>query len=502
MFNSEEIGLAQNLLQTILDKDSQKALDESKTLLDEIFGKKFSNDIEKNGILRYHSLAGQEENIQYWGLLYEGATTSGVYENFSLVAFPDNTDNPTQILLCFGIGTGGITDDASLLGIPGINRSINALLKFIKRENWLVDRTKVFVKDDLTDDSTPLPKEIIDKLGNFSSYEPLWKKYGKYLPSVCVIEKNARGSKAFLSHILLYGKFREWNFKKKYSNLIENWLFPNLIEVWRKYPTIDWLVSYLQQRKYIILQGPPGTGKTYLAEKMAKKMREEGNIQDYEIIQLHSSVTYEDFVEGIKPDTRSNQLVFTEYAGPFLRNVEKAKKLENGYLLVIDEINRGDLAKILGEAIFLLEVGEKRSITLRSGKLLEMPDNFYLIGTMNTADRTIAILDFAIRRRFAFIDIWPSAEQLKQIYSNGNSEVSKKALEYYNKLQNIFFNYATQDDLHLQPGHTYFIAKSMDNLKRKMKYEIVPLLREYLAEGRLAFAKNELQAVIEEFEES
>ncbi|RLF31716.1 MAG: hypothetical protein DRN07_06615, partial [Thermoplasmata archaeon] len=188
MFNSEEIGLTQNLLQAILDKDSQKALDESKVLLDEIFGKRFSNEVEKNGILRYNSLAGQEENIQYWGLLYEGATTSGVYENFSLVAFPDNTDNPTQILLCFGIGTGGVTDDASLLGIPGINRSINALLKFIKREGWLVDGTRAFVKDDLTDDSTPLPKEIIDKLGNFSSYGSLWKKYGKYLPSVCVIE--------------------------------------------------------------------------------------------------------------------------------------------------------------------------------------------------------------------------------------------------------------------------------------------------------------------------
>ena len=129
-----------------------------------------------------------------------------------------------------------------------------------------------------------------------------------------------------------------------------------------------------------------------------------------------------------------------------------------------------------------------------------MPDNFYLIGTMNTADRTIAILDFAIRRRFAFIDVWPSAVQLKQIYNNKNLKVQEKALEYYNRLQYIFFDKAIEADLNLQPGHTYFIAESIDALKAKMKYEVAPLLREYLAEGKLAFAKNELQAIIAEIQ--
>jgi len=208
--------------------------------------------------------------------------------------------------------------------------------------------------------------------------------------------------------------------------------------------------------------------------------------------------------QGIRPNTKSDQLLFRENIGPFIRCVEKSKKSEKGYLLIIDEINRGDIAKILGEAIFLLEPGEKRKITLRSGKKLEMPDNFYLIATMNTADRTIAMLDFAIRRRFAFIDIWPSAKQLQQIYDNNmpdNPQVKEKALEYYNKIQNIFFENATEEDLYLQPGHTYFIAESMDALKAKMKYEVAPLLREYLAVGKLSFAKNELQAIMEEFEE-
>jgi len=505
MFGSEEIKLAKNLLQAILDKDAKNAKNESKALLGKIFGKNFTKEIENNGVLRYNSLKGQDVNIQYWGLLYEGATTSGVYENFSLVAFPDNTDNPTQVLLCFGIGTGGITDDASLLGIPGVKRSISSLLKFLNRENWLVKGTRTFVKDDIADDTTRIPKEIISKLGNFSEYNPLWKRYGKYLPSVCIIENNDEGAKAFLAHILLYGKFRGWSFINGYKKTIENNLFPKLIEVWREYPETDELATYMNQRKYIILQGPPGTGKTYLAEKIAQKLKEDGIIEDYEIIQFHSSITYEDFIEGIIPDTESKQLVFKENIGSFKRCVEKAKNSGKGYLLIIDEINRGDLAKILGEAIFLLEPGQKRKITLRSGKVLEMPDNFYLIGTMNTADRTIAMLDFAIRRRFSFINIWPSAKQLEKIYDSNDSQVDssvkEKALEYYNKIQNIFFNYATDDDLNIQPGHTYFIANTEDELKNKMKYEVAPLLKEYLAIGKLSLAKNELQALIEEFEE-
>lgn len=336
MFDSKEIGCAQKLLQAILKKKHQDALSESKSLLGEIFGKRFSDEIENNGVLRYKSLIGQEENIQYWGLLYEGATTSGVYENFSLVAFPDNTDSPKQVLLCFGIGTGGITDDASLLGVPGVKRSINSLLKFVRRENWLINGTKIFVKDDLADESTSLPKEVISELGNFSNYDSLWRKYGRYLPSVCVVEKNDGGAKAFLSHILLYGKFREWSFKKKYGEMIENNLFPKLIEVWRGYPEVDKLAAYVPQRKYIILEGPPGTGKTYLAEKIAQKLKEDGIVENYEIIQFHSSITYEDFIEGIKPNTDSDQLVFKENIGPLIRNVEKAKNSQKkGYILKI-----------------------------------------------------------------------------------------------------------------------------------------------------------------------
>jgi len=118
---------------------------------------------------------------------------------------------------------------------------------------------------------------------------------------------------------------------------------------------------------------------------------------------------------------------------------------------------------------------------------------------MNTADRTIAILDFAIRRRFAFIDIWPSDKKLKEILEkNGvDGEVQKLAIERYNEIQNIFFEYATDEELHLQPGHTYFIVNSKTALENKIKYEIVPLLHEYINEGRLSLAKDELLGFID-----
>jgi len=371
MFKQNYINLAKNVLQSIQNKSVEESLKSTKTLFQEIFGKSFTEGIDKNGILRFNSLKGPEENVQYWGLLYENAPQSGVYENFSLVLFPDNTENPSQLLLCYGIGTGGITDDAEWLGVPWVKRSINLLLKLIKKESWNVANTATFVKDDITDEYTAIPETIKSNLGNFSNYIELWRKYGKHLPSVCVIEPNDNGAKAFLSHLILYSKFRDWPLRKEFQNVWENSLLPSLVDLWRSYPSVEHLSSYLLQRKYIILQGPPGTGKTHLAEEIAEDLKNKGKISDYEIIQFHASISYEDFLEGMKPDVNSNQLIFKEHRGPLLESIEKAKEAEkrnNGYLLIIDEINRGDLAKILGEAIFLFEPNEERKIKLRSGK--------------------------------------------------------------------------------------------------------------------------------------
>ncbi len=501
MFGQDELNRAVSLLNHILKKDSDSALSSAKELCELCFGKSFAREVENNGVLRHRSLTGPEDNIQYFGILYENAPLSGIYENFSLVLFPDNSDNPTQLLLCYGIGTGGITDDAELLAVPWVQRSIKLLLKFIQNEKWNVEDTITFVKDNLTDEFSSIPDTIRVSLGNFARYDGLWKKYGKYLPSVCVIDVNENGARTFLSHLILYAKIRNWPLLTNFERFWQNNLFPKIMSVWRDYPTVEKLSNYLLERKYLILQGPPGTGKTYYAEKIAENLKSQSNIGGYDIIQFHPSTSYEDFVEGIKPDTTANELIFRKYNGPLLEVISKVMD-DKGYLLIVDEINRGDLAKILGEAIFLFEPGEERKIKLRSGIEIKMPRNFYLLGTMNTADRTIAILDFAIRRRFAFVNIYPYLEKLENILNekNANEETKNLAIQYFNVIQEIFFKYASDEELNLQPGHTYFIATSKSELVRRLKYELVPLLKEYLIEGRLSLAKNEILAIIDKIE--
>jgi len=500
MFTQKDQKKALKLLTSIQDCNADNALKNSEELLNDVFGTKFTEGIGKNGVLRYNSLSGSDESVKYWGLLYEGATTGGPYENFSLVVFPYNTEQgkSDHLLLSFGIGTGGITDDASWLETPWVQRSIHTLLRLVNDNKWNRNNTKTFVKDDLLEENTPIPDDIIAYTGDYSDYSILWKKYGDYLPSICVIDANENGAQAFLAHLLLYGNFRDWKILKHYQDILNSNLFPSLFSKWRKYPNTEDLKQYTLERKYIILQGPPGTGKTYLAEQIASSLKSDNKIEEYDSIQFHPSINYEDFVVGLKPDTTNdNQLVFKKKKGPLVNAIEKAHNSDKGYLLIIDEINRGDIAKVLGEAINLFEIGVKREITLRNGEKCKMPDNLYVIGTMNTADRSIAILDYAVRRRFAFIDIWPSKEILEDLIED--DEVREIAKKYFGKLQTIFFKYANDIDLHLQPGHSYFYANNRAQLERKLKNEVSTLLNEYINEGRLPLAKNQLKALIEDF---
>lgn len=166
---------------------------------------------------------------------------------------------------------------------------------------------------------------------------------------------------------------------------------------------------------------------------------------------------------------------------------EALKNPSKPYLLHIDEINRADLSKVLGEAIFLLEAhsDEKRGLDLPYNfgapfeNKFELPANLHILGTMNSADRSIAIVDVAVRRRFAFIKLWP---QISVVEKYGGAIIQ----EAFKKILSIFVEHAGEDAFNLVPGHSYFLEKDDQKASQHLKVNLSPLIEEYLAQGYVA----------------
>ena len=168
---------------------------------------------------------------------------------------------------------------------------------------------------------------------------------------------------------------------------------------------IETLLS-LNDKRQVIFQGPPGTGKTYVARKLAECLA--GSAERVRLVQFHPSYAYEDFVQGFRPQRDGDQLGFELRNGPLLEMAAAAEKArDEKHFLVIDEINRGNLAKVFGELYFLLEYRDEKMRLQYSDRPFSLPANLYIIGTMNTADRSIALVDLALRRRFHFVEFHP-----------------------------------------------------------------------------------------------
>lgn len=238
----------------------------------------------------------------------------------------------------------------------------------------------------------------------------------------------------------------------------------------------------LDERKQIVLYGPPGTGKTFLAQKLAEQLVGQEQVR---LVQFHPAYSYEDFFEGYRPEQgEGGSIGFRLRSGPLRRLAsDAAEHRDEAFVLIIDEINRADLAKVFGELYFLLEYRKEAVQLMYSGSddSFSLPDNLYIIGTMNTADRSIALVDAAMRRRFGFVALDMSAGPTKSLLRNwsikqGLPLLAADLLEELNR---------RLDDPDFQVGPSYFMKRrdrdafSMARLEMIWESDILPLLQEH-----------------------
>ncbi|MEG5036402.1 AAA family ATPase [Microcoleus sp. AT3-D2] len=232
-------------------------------------------------------------------------------------------------------------------------------------------------------------------------------------------------------------------------------------------------IRTINRKQQAIIQGPPGTGKTFLAQKLAQYLIGGGDGFS-DIIQFHPAYTYEDFIQGIRPQSQDGELTYPIVPGRFLEFCTKAESCQDTCVLIIDEINRANLSQVFGELMYLLD-DRDRTVKLASGEEFIIPTNVRIIGTMNTADRSIALVDNALRRRFAFIPVYPNYEVLRQYHQREETGFP------VNKLTSILedVNRAINNK-HYELGISFFLTKTLaEDIQDIWQMEIEPYLEEY-----------------------
>ena len=239
---------------------------------------------------------------------------------------------------------------------------------------------------------------------------------------------------------------------------------------------IEWLLS---DKKQVIFQGPPGTGKTHVAQALAECLA--GSPDRVRLVQFHPSYAYEDFVQGFRPTLEGGRHGFELREGPLLEMARRAREADDEiHILVIDEINRGNLAKVFGELYFLLEYRDVEMRLQYSDESFSLPENLWIIGTMNTADRSIALVDLALRRRFHFVEFHPDKAPVQGLLRSWLAEKAS-GMEWVADV--VDRANEKLSDRHAAIGPTYFMRK--DGLDEEMvgliwEHNVLPYIEEQL----------------------
>jgi 5-methylcytosine-specific restriction protein B len=437
--------------------------------------------------------------VPYIALIAPDQDTSGPYGGMSFVIFPSDAPGPPMI--CMVVGTQSIAPDDLTLGRPGHARQCRAITR------WLASMPEsgfAWAKRDPVDTGEKLPIAVRNRL-------LLWgnsmEKYGQvlyacYAPIESEIPARQNALElAITVFIDLFMDERGIDRKSATESVAQatksQWM-AHLMP-----PTNSTAVAkLLESRRFVVLEGPPGTGKTRLAKGLLQS-NYQGNGQ---VIQFPAGTTYESFLGGLRPviDDSVQGVRFAPAGGHLLRAVAQAKaRPDQSYLLVIDEINRADLAKVLGECLYLFEPGDAdRQVELEhvfteiGGHTLRLPLNLFVLGTMNTADRSIALMDVAVRRRFAFLTMWPEIGVLSD-----RAKACDLMEQSFTQLLDIFVTHAADDGFQLLPGHAYFLESDVEKAKTKLQTELKPLLLEYIAQGHVSGFRDEIHAYIDSLPE-
>lgn len=430
------------------------------------------------------NLPKSREGAMYAGLITsEGNEQSGPYQGTSFVWFPGEGGSVVVLV----IGTDGFGADTPILGRPGHARRLRALSRLHDGQTW--------VKPDLLDLSSEVPESVVR---SWPPIEAALRAYTRFIYAATAVRSpdDAQRVEDILDLFLFEhgtpltgAAARRWDGRQ--LDLLAR-IFPSV--------KADDVAALLRERRFVILEGPPGTGKTRLALEVGRA------VGSHDFIQFHPARTYEDFVVGLFPRPSGDGLGFEVRPGDLLRANRQA--LDNEHVLIIDEVNRADLGRVLGEAVTLFEVGESdRQVRLPytpegSDDAFQLAPELLVLGTRNTADRAIARIDLAIRRRFAFVEVWPS---LQVVEDSGAPEF---AIRVFEDVVHTFTELVDDDGLRLIPGHAYFLDPRPDlgeagrdeRIARRLHLELVPLLRDYVDEKLLGPATTDIAGLADRIE--
>jgi len=423
-----------------------------------------------NAVIR-SNIKSFNEGKCYFGYVRPEEAPTGAYYDLSFVILPQEFDG--KCVVSIGVGSAGFQRDYDLVSIAGTRRLFCRLTE---------PDGNSFIKNDFTDIETPV-KELQDKIAEDETLQDLSSVIETY-KTVLLASRIVDPDKEFdviAAWLAQYAKLRNWGTKKSHKNE-QNKAISKCVNI-KTTDIQDDIKNLLRDRRFVVLQGAPGTGKTYNALEISK------TYYKTHFIQFHAETTYSDFVEGIRPQLNNDNLTYERVKGELVKAIESALENTNKrVLLIIDEINRANLANVLGPVFYLFEDQPGvRNVKLEVGghKLDKLPENLDVIATMNTADRSLAVVDFALRRRFAWYTIQP-----QRIEPHVDQEFHE---DIFNRFCEIFDRYASDEELNLQPGPSYFLTSKENGkaiMKGRMIYELMPLIKEYLAEGLMKKAAD------------